>query len=199
LHPRRAAGVINPNRYSMTILLGVSGSIAAYKACEITRALIKRGASVHVLMTEHATAFVTPMTFQTLSRNPVTVGLFDQIEDWKPEHISLAERAQALVIAPATANVLAKLAHGLADDALSSTALAFAGPVIVAPAMNTGMYQHPATQANLQTLRARGVVIVEPDAGALACGTVGVGRMAAPDEIVAAVVRVAGVAPAAQA
>jgi phosphopantothenoylcysteine decarboxylase/phosphopantothenate--cysteine ligase len=175
-----------------TILLGVSGSIAAYKACELTRALIQRGAAVHVLMTPHATAFVTPMTFQTLSRNPVTVELFDQIDDWQPEHIALAARAGALVIAPATANVIAKLAHGLADDALTSTALAFNGPVIVAPAMNAGMYQHPATQANLQTLRARGVALVEPDTGELACGTVGVGRLASLAQILAAVERVTG-------
>jgi phosphopantothenoylcysteine decarboxylase/phosphopantothenate--cysteine ligase len=173
-----------------TVLLGVSGSIAAYKACELVRECVTRGADVHVLMTANAAAFVTPLTFQTLSRNPVTQGLFDQIEEWKPEHIALSERAHVLCVAPATANVIAKLACGLADDALTSVALAFAGPLLVAPAMNSGMYAHPATAANLATLRQRSAVIIEPAHGALACGTTGAGRLAPVPAIVAAIERV---------
>ena len=113
-----------------TVLLGVSGSIAVYKACDLVRGLVKRGADVHVLMTANAAAFVTPMTFQTLSRNPVTTGLFDEIEAWEPGHVALADKAAVLAVAPATANVIAKLACGIADDALTSTALAFGGPVV---------------------------------------------------------------------
>ena len=171
-----------------TILLGVSGSIAAYKACLLVRALVTRGASVHVLMTRNACAFVTPMTFQTLSRNPVTSSLFDQVEEWEPGHVALADKADVLVVAPASANVLARLACGLADDALTSVALAFRGPVVVAPAMNAGMYAHPATVANLRTLRSRDVHVVEPGTGDLACGS-GPGRLADTEVIVAAVAR----------
>ena len=170
-----------------SVLLGVTGSIAAYKACELVREWIRRRAAVHVIMTANACEFVTPMTFQTLSQNPVTVGLFDQIEEWSPGHISLTDRADVLVIAPATANCLAKLAHGLADDALSSAALAFNGPVVLAPAMNPRMLAHPATQANLSILRERGAVFVEPEEGQLACGYVGQGRLAALDLIIATV------------
>jgi phosphopantothenoylcysteine decarboxylase/phosphopantothenate--cysteine ligase len=170
-----------------SILLGVSGSIAAYKACELVREWIRTGADVHVIMTENACEFVTPMTFQTLSRNPVSVGLFDQIEEWKPEHISLTDRADVLVIAPATANIIAKLAHGLADDALSTAALAFAGQVIIAPAMNANMYAHPATIENLRILSQRGVQVIEPAEGDLACGYTGKGRLASLDAILAAV------------
>lgn len=170
-----------------TVLLGVSGSIAAYKACEIVRECVKRGADVHVLMTQNATEFVTPLTFQTLSRNPVMCGLYDEIEEWKPDHVALSERGDVLCVAPATANVIAKLAYGLADDALTSVALAFRGPLVLAPAMNTGMYVHPATQANLATLRARGAWVVEPEQGELACGTTGVGRLASVPAIVVAI------------
>lgn len=172
-----------------TVLLGVSGSIAAYKACELVRECVKRGADVHVLMTANAAAFVTPLTFQTLSRNPVTQGLYDQIEEWKPEHIALSERADVLCVAPATANVIAKLACGLADDALTSVALAYRGPLVIAPAMNSGMYAHPATQANLATLRQRGAVMVEPEHGELACGAVGAGRLAPVAAILTAIER----------
>ena len=168
-----------------TVLLGVSGSIAAYKACLLVRALVTRGAAVHVLMTRNACAFVTPMTFQTLSRNPVTTSLFDQVDEWEPGHVALADKADVLVVAPATANVIAKMACGLADDALTSVALAFRGPVVVAPAMNAGMYAHPATVANLKTLRHRGVHVVEPGTGDLACGT-GPGRLADIELIIAA-------------
>ena len=170
----------------MTVVLGVTGSIAAYKACELVRLLVKRGDDVHVVMTEHARAFVTPLTFQTLSRNPVECDLFADPQDWKPGHISLASAADLVVVAPATANILAKMAYGLADDLLSSTLLATKAPVVVAPAMNTGMWENPATQANVAALAARGVRVVQPGTGDLACGTSGAGRMAEPSEILSA-------------
>ena len=166
-----------------TVLLGVTGSIAAYKACELTRLFVKGGHSVHVIMTQSATRFVAPLTFRTLSRNPVSLELFDEPDEWVPGHISLAERADLLVIAPCTANVLAKLAHGLADDMLSATALATRAPLVVAPAMNTGMWENPATQANVATLTARGVTFVDASTGDLACGTAGKGRMADPHAV----------------
>ena len=167
----------------MKVVLGVTGSIAAYKACELVRLLVKRGDDVHVVMTEHARAFVTPLTFQTLSRNPVESDLFADPQDWKPGHISLAAAADLVVVAPATANILAKMAHGIADDLLSSTLLATKAPVVVAPAMNTGMWENPATQANVAALTARGVRVVQPGTGDLACGTEGAGRMAEPADI----------------
>ena len=169
----------------MNVVLGVTGSIAAYKACELVRLLVKRGDDVHVVMTEHARAFVTPLTFQTLSRNPVESDLFADPQDWKPGHISLAA-ADLVVVAPATANILAKMAHGIADDLLSSTLLATKAPIIVAPAMNTGMWENPATQANIAALAARGVRVVAPGVGDLACGTEGTGRMAEPVDILSA-------------
>ncbi|NLF38293.1 phosphopantothenoylcysteine decarboxylase [bacterium] len=172
-----------------TILLGVTGSIAAYKACELVREWIRAGADVHVVMTANAAQFVTPLTFQTLSRNPVATGLFDEVEQWQPGHISLAERGDVLVVAPATANVVAKLSLGLADDALTSLALAFTGPLVVVPAMNTAMLDHPATQQHLATLRTRGAAIVEPEEGELACGSVGKGRFPALDSVLDAVAR----------
>ena len=170
----------------MNVVLGVTGSIAAYKACELVRLLVKRGDDVHVVMTEHARAFVTPLTFQTLSRNPVEVDQFAQPSGWVPGHISLAEWADLVVVAPATANTIAKMAHGIADDLLSSTLLATKAPVVVAPAMNTGMWENPATQANIAALAARGVRVVQPGTGDLACGTEGAGRMAEPAEILSA-------------
>ena len=166
----------------MKIVLGVTGSIAAYKACELVRLFVKGGDDVRVVMTAAAQRFVTPLTFQTLSRNPVGTDPFAPPEMWRPEHIALAE-ADAVVVAPATANVIAKMAHGLADDLLTATLLATRAPVTVAPAMNDGMWAHPATQANLDALRSRGVTVVEPDAGALACGTDGKGRLAAIEKI----------------
>ena len=168
------------------VVLGVTGSIAAYKAAELVRLMIKAGWSVHVVMTEAATRFVTPLTFRTLSRNPVGVNAFDDPEDWMPGHISLAERADIVVVAPCTANVLAKLAHGMADDLLTATVLATRAPLLIAPAMNTGMWDHPATQANLTTVRARGTGVVEAAAGELACGTTGPGRMAEPEAVLEA-------------
>ena len=174
---------MNTKKDKRTVVVGVTGSIAAYKACELVRLFMKNGDDVHVVMTDHAKAFVTPLTFQTLSRNPVQSELFDRPEDWRPGHISLAEAADLVVVAPATANILAKMAQGIADDLLSSILLATRAPVLVAPAMNEGMYLNAATQANLATLRTRGVVFVEPGEGELACGTTGVGRLADPAEI----------------
>ena len=170
-----------------TIVLGVTGSIAAYKACELVRLFVKNGDDVHVIMTAHAREFVTPLTFRTLSRNPVESDMFADPLDWKPEHISLAEAADVLVIAPATANIIAKMANGIADDLLSSVALATKAPIVVAPAMNTGMWENAATQANMATLKGRGVRFVEVGDGELACGTSGPGRMAEPEAIFEAV------------
>jgi phosphopantothenoylcysteine decarboxylase/phosphopantothenate--cysteine ligase len=166
----------------MKIVLGVTGSIAAYKACELVRLFVKRGDDVRVVMTAAAREFVTPLTFQTLSRNPVGIDQFALPVEWKPEHIAYAD-ADAVVVAPATANIIAKMAHGLADDLLSSTLLATRSPVFVAPAMNDGMWDNPATQENMAVLRGRGVRFVEPGEGELACGTEGRGRMAECDEI----------------
>ncbi len=159
------------------VILGVTGSIAAYKAADLTSQLVKEGCEVHVVMTRDAAEFITPLTLQTLSRQPVTSGLYDEKQSWHPGHIQLADRADLLVIAPATANILAKLAHGLADDALSALALACQAPVLVAPAMNGKMWQHPATVANVRTLRERGVDFVGPEEGLLACGYEGLGRL----------------------
>ena len=172
------------------ILLGVTGSIAAYKACELTRLFVKDGHAVHVIMTQAATRFVAPLTFRTLSRNPVSVDMFDEPDEWIPGHISSAERGDVLVIAPCSANVIGKLAHGLADDMLTSTALATKAALVIAPAMNTGMWEHAATQANIVTLAARGATFVDAGTGDLACGTSGKGRMAEPKEIFEAVVRI---------
>lgn len=159
------------------IVLGVSGGIAAYKIIELARDLTVAGAQVDVVMTRSAHKFVTPLTFETLTRRPVRTEVFEQWTDAEQGHVSLGEQADVMIVAPATANVIAKLAHGLADDMLSITALSLNAPLIVAPAMDHHMYCHPATQANLQTLRDRGVQIVGPDHGALASGIVGHGRL----------------------
>jgi len=166
------------------IALGVSGSIAAYKACELARLFVRGGYDVHVIMTAAAQQFVTPLTFQTLSRNPVVTGLFDPVAEWSPRHVSLAEKCRLLVIAPCTANVIAKLAQGIADDALSSAALAFApADIVIAPAMNAAMYENPATQDNIALLKSRGVRVMESGTGDLACGVHAKGRMPEPAEI----------------
>ncbi len=162
------------------VLLLVSGGIAAYKACVLTRLLKQAGLSVKVAMTEAAQRFVTPMTFQVLSENPVATDLWGEGQSQALDHIEYARWADVAVVAPATANILAKLAHGIADDIVSTLLLAHPGPVVAAPAMNDNMWRHAATQANLATLRGRGVHVVEPDSGFLACGTVSVGRMAEP-------------------
>lgn len=169
------------------VVLGVTGSISAYKAAELVRLMMKRGWGVSVVMTDAATKFVTPLTFQTLSRRQVAIDSFSSLGEWEPNHIALAKRADALVIAPCTANVLAKLACGIADDELSATAIACRAPLIVAPAMNDAMLEHPATQANLETLRKRGAIIVSPEVGELACGVQGRGRLADLSAIIEAI------------
>ena len=169
------------------ILLGVTGSIAAYKAASLVRLFVKNGDAVQVVMTEAATRFVTPLTFQTLSRNPVLVDAFAPPAAWKPEHVALAEWADVALVAPATANTLAKMRWGLADSLLTETLLATRAPVVVAPAMNAGMWEAAATQENLTVLKARGVTVVEPASGELACGVSGAGRMAEPETVFARV------------
>ena len=166
-----------------TVLIGVTGCIAAYKSAEIVRALQKRGLRVKVVMTEHATHFVDPLTFRSLTHEPVAVGLFDDPSD-PIHHISLAEEADLFLIAPCTANVVAKIAHGIADDLLTTTALACTAPLVVAPAMNVHMYEAAATQENLSALARRGARIVEAGSGYLACGDVGRGRLAEIEDIV---------------
>ncbi|MFV1994163.1 MAG: flavoprotein, partial [Verrucomicrobiales bacterium] len=152
------------------IILGVTGSIAAYRAADITSALVKAGHAVTVVMSAGAREFITPLTLQTLSKNPVVTGLFDEKESWRPGHIELADGADLLLVAPATANLIAQLAHGLAGDALTAIALATRAPVLIAPAMNGKMWSHPATAANVATLRDRGVEFIGPEEGMLACG-----------------------------
>ncbi|MDP5240494.1 bifunctional phosphopantothenoylcysteine decarboxylase/phosphopantothenate--cysteine ligase CoaBC [Uliginosibacterium sp. 31-16] len=171
-----------------TIVLGVSGGIAAYKAAELTRLLIKAGARVHVVMTENGARFVTPTTFQALSGNPVWTEAWDERRANNMSHIDLTRAADALLIAPATANILAKLANGLADDLLSTLTLARDCPLLVAPAMNRQMWSNPATQRNVAQLKTDGVRIIGPDAGEQACGEVGEGRMSEPADIVEALI-----------
>ena len=167
------------------IVLGVTGGIAAYKACELVSRLKKAGAEVRVVLTEHACKFVPPLSFEALSGNPAHVDTFAPRDGM--EHIALAKWANLFVIAPATANIIAKLTCGLGDDLLSTTALAMTCPVLLAPAMNADMYRHPATQANLETLKRRGVHLVGPEAGRLACGDDDIGRMSEPSKIVEAI------------
>lgn len=174
------------NAKSVHALLGVTGSIAAYKAADLVRRMKDRGWDVTVLMTRSALEFVGELTFRTLSRNKVITELFPGAGDWVPEHISLADRADVLVIAPCTANVLAKLAHGIADDILTCTALACDCPLVVAPAMNSRMWNHPATVYNVEVLKSRGATVVNVGTGELACGERGSGRMAEPDVIIKA-------------
>jgi phosphopantothenoylcysteine decarboxylase/phosphopantothenate--cysteine ligase len=174
-----------------TVVLGVTGCIAAYKACELVRELQRAGMRVKVVMTEAATHFVGPATFRSLTGEPVATSLWDAPSSARVFHVSLAEEADVLVVAPATANVVAKLASGRADDLLTTVALATEAPLIVAPAMNTHMWRADATQANLSVLRARGAVIVEPDTGELACGDVGEGRLAPVERIAESVLAAA--------
>src|SRR6059036_1349154 len=167
------------------IVLGVTGSIAAYKAADLTSHLFKQGANVNVVMTADALRFITPLAFKTLSRHPVVSDLYDEEEGWKPTHIRLADEADLLLIAPATANILARLAHGIADDALTCIALALntRANVLFVPAMNGKMWLHPATQQNAATLKQRGAEFIGPEEGLLSCGYEGLGRLWPADKV----------------
>jgi phosphopantothenoylcysteine decarboxylase len=174
------------NTPGKNIVLGVTGSIAAHKAADLASRLTKEGCSVNVVMTADAQKFITPLPFKTLSRNPVLTDLYDEEEAWKPLHIRLADEADLLLVAPATANCLAKLTHGLADDALSCVALALnpTAQILVAPAMNGKMWMHPATQENVGILKTRGVEFIGPEEGMLSCGYEGIGRLIDIEKIV---------------
>lgn len=180
---------------SPVVVLGVTGSIAAYKSADIASRLRKAGCNVYPVMTRGATEFITPLTLRTLTRNPVVLNLFDEGSSWQPGHIELADRAALLLVAPATANCIAKLAHGLADDALSAIALATRAPILIAPAMNGHMWENPVTQENVARLTARGVQWIGPESGMLACGYEGIGRLWETDGIVAAALSLLGLAP----
>lgn len=168
------------------VVLGVTGSIAAYKACDIVSRLRKQGVDVHVILTRAGAEIITPLALETMSANPVVVDMFHRENPWEVEHISLAKRADVFLVAPATANFLGKAAHGIADDMLTTTILATRAPVLVAPAMNVNMYENPVVQENIALLKKCGWHFIEPDAGLLACGDVGKGRLAEPEAIVAA-------------
>jgi phosphopantothenoylcysteine synthetase/decarboxylase len=172
---------------SKNIILGVTGSIAAHKAADLASLLTKQKCTVRVVMTADAQRFITPLPFKVLSRHPVITDLYDEEEGWKPAHIEFADQAGLLLVAPATANMLAKLAHGLADDALTCIALALnpKAKILIAPAMNGKMWLHPATQENVKTLKARGVEFIGPDAGMLSCGYEGIGRMWPVEQVAA--------------
>lgn len=172
-----------------TILLGVTGGIAAYKAAALASALVKQHAAVEVVMTKNATEFITPLTFEQLTGRRTMVNTFDRNFSHQVEHISLAERTDLVIIAPATANVCAKLAHGLADDMLTTTVLACRCPKLIAPAMNTNMYENPVTQDNLEILKKYGWDVIEPASGRLACGAVGKGKMPEPEDLLQHILR----------
>ncbi len=176
------------------VVLGVTGSIAAHKAADLCSQLVKAGYDVHVVMTADAQRFITPLPFKTLSRHAVVTDLYDEEEGWKPTHIRLADEADLLLIAPATANCLAKLAHGLADDALTCIALALnpKAKLLIAPAMNGKMWLHPATQENVRVLQKRGVRFIGPEEGMLSCGYEGIGRLWKVDGIVVATQKLLG-------
>ena len=176
---------------SANIVLGVTGSIAAHKAADLSSLLTKQKCNVRVVMTADALRFISALPFKTLTRNPVVTDLYDEDEGWKPTHIELADAADLLLIAPATANILAKLAHGLADDALTCIALALnpKAKILAAPAMNGKMWLHPATQENVKTLQKRGVKFIGPERGMLSCGYEGIGRLWPVDDIAARAVK----------
>ncbi|UCF29855.1 MAG: bifunctional phosphopantothenoylcysteine decarboxylase/phosphopantothenate--cysteine ligase CoaBC [bacterium] len=176
----------HPAINGIKVLLGITGGIGAYKSAELIRLFMKQGAEVSVVMTRNATQFITPLTVETLSRNPVGTDLFSLSEERSIDHISRARWADLMVIAPATANYLAKAAHGIADDLLTTISLAATCPVLIAPAMNSAMWDHVTVRSNLEILTSRGVAVVPPTEGELACGEEGVGRMADPEQIVAA-------------
>ena len=172
------------------IILGVTGSIAAYKAAYLASALVRKGADVHVVMTSHARSLICKSTFWALTSNPVLCELFEEPERFEMAHVSIPESADLMLIAPATANILAKLAYGIADDMLSTMALVVRCPMVIAPAMNSKMWTNPVVQANVDTLRQRGIAFIEPEEGRLACGTEGPGRLAEPEQILEAVDRI---------
>jgi phosphopantothenoylcysteine synthetase/decarboxylase len=172
--PRKVVRIAPGKR---TIVLGVTGSIAAYKSAELTSLLVKQGHDVFVVMTPDATEFISPLTLQTLSKNPVMTNFYDEKETWRPGHIDLADRANLLLVAPATAHIIGELAHGLAGHPLAAIALATRGPILLAPAMNGKMWQHPATIENVEKLKARGAEFIGPEEGMLACGYEGIGRL----------------------
>ena len=173
------------------IILGVTGGIAAYKSAELCSLLCKASYDVHVIMTANAQKLMTERCFLTLSRNPVICNLWD-VPEWRPEHIELSESADLLVVAPCTANFIGKYTHGIADDALTTFAATFGGPVVIAPAMNPKMWHHPACRANAETLRSRGVRFVGPESGRVACGADGEGRLAGIENILTAVREILG-------
>lgn len=181
---------ITPMLKGKTIVLGVTGGIAAYKACELTRRLVESGAHVHVMLTKGAQQFVTPLTFQTLSGHPVHTDLFSLTQEQEIGHISLADSADAVLVAPATADLLAKVAHGICDDLLTTVICATTAPVILAPAMNVHMWENSITQENIAKLKKHDYLIVEPDAGYLACGYTGKGRLPDPETLMDALDKV---------
>ena len=168
-----------------TVVLGVSGGIAAYKAAALTSSLRQQGADVHVVMTRNAAEFVTPLTFQTLSQNRVVLEMFDDKAEWDIDHIVLADRVDVVIIAPATANIIGKIAAGIADDSLSTLVMSTRAPILIAPSMNVHMYENPIVQSNIAKLREHGCHLVEPAEGMLACGYEGKGRLAEPEDIIA--------------
>ena len=176
------------------IVLGVTGSIAAHRAADLASSLTKQNCCVNVVMTADALNFITALPFKTLTRNPVVTNLYDEEEGWKPIHIRLADEADLLLIAPATANVLAKMAHGIADDALTCIALALnpKAKILIAPAMNGKMWTHPATKANVATLKQRGAEFIGPDEGLLSCGYEGIGRLWPVEEIAKQALKLVG-------
>src|SRR5438094_2509637 len=178
-----AANPKSKSRNQKSVVLGVTGSIAAYKSAELASLLLKQHHNVFVVMTADATEFITPLTLQTNSKNPVTTSFFDEKENWRPGHIELADNADLLLIAPATAHVIAELAHGLAGHPLAAIALATRAPILLAPAMNGKMWQHPATMENVERLQMRGVEFIGPEEGMLACGYEGLGRLWKVDDI----------------
>jgi len=166
------------------IVIGITGSIAAYKSAELIRLFVKEKANVIPVMTKNACQFITPLTIQTLSKNKVYTDMFEPAADWEVEHISIAEKADALLIAPASANIIAKLAAGIADDALTTLALAVKCPIVICPAMNSRMYKNKITQKNIETLKKLGCIFIGPEKGELACGDEGAGRMSDPEKVV---------------
>ena len=183
LEKTSARNVVRIAAGKKSVVLGVTGSIAAYKSAELTSLLVQQGHEVFVVMTQDATEFISPLTLQILSKNPVTTSFYDEKENWRPGHIDLADRANLLLIAPGTAHIIAELAHGLAGHPLAAIALATRAPILIAPAMNGKMWQHPATEENVEKLKARGIEFIGPEEGMLACGYEGLGRLWKVDDI----------------